>query len=86
LVAKQGGGYKMKRFYIEQINTLLENFYFNLENNPQGRGMHYGVLASGIQHIYGAAFCTNDNEALTELRPFVDAIMNNEIPLPAKWN
>ncbi|HGT2815348.1 TPA: DUF4754 family protein [Klebsiella pneumoniae] len=73
----------MKRLYAEQINKMLEDYYFNLENNPQGGESHYGVLASGIQHIYGAAFCMNDEEALNELRPFVNAIMNGEIPSPA---
>ncbi|HBY4916844.1 DUF4754 family protein [Klebsiella pneumoniae] len=72
----------MKRLYAEQINKMLEDYYFNLENNPQGRESHYGVLASGIQHIYGTAFCLNDNEALNELRPFVNAVMNGEIPSP----
>ncbi|MGX1944548.1 DUF4754 family protein [Raoultella ornithinolytica] len=72
----------MKRIYAEQINKMLEDYYFNLENNPQGGESHYGVLASGIQHIYGAAFCMNDEEALNELRPFVNAIMNGEIPSP----
>lgn len=52
----------MKRLYAEQINKMLEDYYFNLENNPQGRDSHYGVLASGIQHIYGAAFCLNDDD------------------------
>lgn len=73
----------MKRLYAEQINKMLEDYYFNLENNPQGRESHYGVLASGIQRIYGAAFCMNDDAALNELRPFVNAIMNGEIPAPA---
>jgi hypothetical protein len=44
---------------------------------------HYGVLASGVQHVYGAAFCMNDDDALSELRPFVSAIMNGEVPSPA---
>lgn len=70
----------MKRFYVEQINKMLEDYYFNLENNPQGRESHYGVLASGIQHIYGAAFCASDDEALCELKPSVNAIMNGEVP------
>ncbi len=35
----------MKRLYAEQINKMLEDYYFNLENNPQGRESHYGVLA-----------------------------------------
>jgi hypothetical protein len=35
----------MKRLYAEQINKMLEDYYFNLENNPQGRDSHYGVLA-----------------------------------------
>ncbi|HFR0339320.1 TPA: DUF4754 family protein [Klebsiella pneumoniae] len=73
----------MKRLYAEQINKMLEDYYFNLENNPQGRESHYGVLASGIQHIYGVAFCMNDDAALNELCPFVNAIMNGEIPAPA---
>lgn len=72
----------MKRLYAEQINKMLEDYYFNLENNPQGRDSHYGVLASGIQHIYGAAFCLNDDDTLSELRPFVNAIMNGDIPPP----
>lgn len=25
----------MKRLYAEQINKMLEDYYFNLENNPQ---------------------------------------------------
>ena len=73
----------MKRLYAEHINKKLEDYYFNLENNPQGRESHYGVLASGVQHIYGAAFCMNDDDALSDLRPFVSAIMNGEIPSPA---
>ncbi|WPC54077.1 DUF4754 family protein [Klebsiella pneumoniae] len=72
----------MKRLYAEQINKMLEDYYFNLENNPQGRESHYGVLASGIQHVYGTAFCLNDDDTLSELRPFVNAIMNGEIPPP----
>lgn len=73
----------MKRLYAEQINKMLEDYYFNLENNPQGRESHYGVLASGIQHIYGVVFCLSDDDTLSELRPFVNAIMNGEIPTPA---
>ncbi|EDR7168594.1 DUF4754 domain-containing protein [Salmonella enterica subsp. houtenae] len=73
----------MKRFYAEQFNKMLEDYYFNLENNPQGQESHYGVLASGVQHLYGAAFCVNDDEALNELRPFINAIMNGEMPSPA---
>ncbi|HEC0400362.1 TPA: hypothetical protein R1R37_001118 [Klebsiella aerogenes] len=73
----------MKQFYAEPLNKMLEDYYFNMENNPQGRDSHYGVLASGVQHIYGAAFCMNDDTALIELRPFIDAIMNGEIPSPA---
>ncbi|HBR1093143.1 TPA: DUF4754 family protein [Klebsiella variicola] len=72
----------MKRLYAEQINKMLEDYYFNLENNPQGRESHYGVLASGIQHVYRAAFCLNDDDTLCELRPLVSAIMNGEIPKP----
>lgn len=72
----------MKAFYAEQINKMLEDYYFNLENNPQGRESHFGVLASGIQHIYGVAFCANDDETLTELKPVVNAIMNGAIPQP----
>ena len=72
----------MKRLYAEQINKMLEDYYFNLENNPQGRESHYCVLASGIQHVYGTAFCLNDDDALCELRPLVSAIMNGEIPKP----
>ena len=73
----------MKRLYAEQINKLLEDYYFNLESNPVGHESHYGVLASGLQHLYGAAFCTNDDEALIELRPFVNSVMNGEVPSPA---
>ncbi|HBV2138068.1 DUF4754 family protein [Klebsiella pneumoniae] len=72
----------MKRLYAEQINKMLEDYYFNLENNPQGRESHYCVLASGIQHIYGAAFCLNDDDTLSELRPLVNDIMNGDIPKP----
>lgn len=72
----------MKRLYVEQINKMLEDYYFNLENNPQGRESHYGVLASGLQHLYGTAFCTNDNEALSWLRPFINSVMNGEVPSP----
>lgn len=72
----------MKRLYAEQINKMLEDYYFNLENNPQGRDSHYDVLASGIQHIYAVAFCLNDDDTLSELRPFVNAIMNGDIPSP----
>ncbi|WP_143520602.1 DUF4754 family protein [Raoultella planticola] len=72
----------MKRIYAEQINKMLEDYYFNLENNPQGRESHYGVLASGIQHVYGTAFCLNDDDTLCELRPLASAIMNGEIPKP----
>ncbi|HBS5821138.1 DUF4754 family protein [Klebsiella variicola] len=72
----------MKRFYAEQLNKMLEDYYFNLENNPQGRESHYGVLASGVQHIYAVAFCTNDDDALNELCPLLNAIMNDEIPSP----
>ena len=70
----------MKRFYVDQINKMLEDYYFNLENNPQGRESHYGVLSSGIQHLYGAAFCANDDETLNELRPIVNAVMDGEVP------
>lgn len=72
----------MKHFYAEQINKMLEDYYFNLENNPVGRESHYGVLASGLQHLYGAAFCANDDEALDALRPFVNSVMNGEVPKP----
>lgn len=72
----------MKSLYAEQINKMLEDYYFNLENNPIGRESHYGVLASGVQHLYGAAFCANDDEALCDLRPFVNLIMDGEIPKP----
>lgn len=72
----------MKRLYAEQINKMLEDYYFNLENNPQGRESYYCVLASGIQHIYGAAFCLNDDDTLSELRPLVNDIMNGDIPKP----
>jgi hypothetical protein len=37
----------MKRLYAEQINKMLEDYYFNLENNPQGRDSHYGVWLAG---------------------------------------
>ncbi|AXF77483.1 hypothetical protein LU631_11310 [Erwinia tracheiphila] len=73
----------MKSFYAEQINKLLQDYYFNFENNPQGRESHYGVLVSGLQHLYGAAFFTNDDEALIVLRPFVNSVMNGEVPSPA---
>lgn len=70
----------MNHLYSEQINKMLEDYYFNLENNPQARESHYGVLASGIQHLYGAAFCVNDNDTLDELRPVISAVMNGEVP------
>lgn len=72
----------MKRLYAEQINKMLEDYWFNLENNPQGKESHYGVLASGLQHLYGAAFCVNDDETLSELRPFVNTVMNGDVPSP----
>lgn len=76
----------MKRLYAEKINKMLEDYYFNVENNPVGRELHYGVLASGVQHLYGAAFCTNDDEVLCDLRPLVNAIMDGEIPQPVIYH
>jgi hypothetical protein len=71
----------MKRLYAEQINKMLEDYYFNLENNPQGRDHIMAFWLAGSS-IYGAAFCLNDDDTLSELRPFVNAIMNGEIPPP----
>lgn len=72
----------MKRFYVEQINKMLEDYYFNLENNPQGRDSHFSVLANGIQHLHGVAFCSKDTESTEVLRPFVIAVVAGEIPRP----
>ncbi|KFC01084.1 hypothetical protein GTGU_03601 [Trabulsiella guamensis ATCC 49490] len=72
----------MKQFYAELINQMLEDYSFKVENNPQGRDMYYGILASGVQHLYAVAFCASDNEALNDLRPFVNDVMNNVVPAP----
>ncbi|KNA29563.1 hypothetical protein ACO03_11735 [Pantoea ananatis] len=72
----------MNRLYADQINKMLQDYYFNTENNPQGRESHFGVLASGVQHLYGAAFCASDDKALVGLRPFVNSVMNGEVPSP----
>lgn len=74
----------MKRCYAEQVNKMLQDYHFNIENNPQGRESHYGVLASGIQYLYGAAFCMNDNETIDDLRPTVYAIMDGAVPAPVE--
>lgn len=76
----------MKRHYAEQVNRLLEDYHFNMENNPQGRESHYGVLAAGVQHLYGAAFCVNDNETICALRPTIEAVMDGVIPAPLVVN
>ncbi|RQM37228.1 hypothetical protein [Erwinia psidii] len=72
----------MKGFYAEQVNKLLQDYYFNLENNSVGRESHYGVLASGLQQLYGFAFCSGDNETINSLRPTINAVFNGEIPKP----
>lgn len=72
----------MKRCYAEQVNEMLQDYYFNMENNPQGHESHYGVLASGLQHLYGAAFCLRDNETIDDLLPTISAVMSGVVPLP----
>ena len=72
----------MKRCYAEQVNKMLQDYHFNVENNPQGSESHYGVLASGLQHLYGAAFCMNDNETIDDLRPTICAVMDGVVPAP----
>ena len=76
----------MKRIYAEQINKMLEDYYFRLENNPAGYELHYSILANGLQHLYGTAFCINDNESLCELRPLVNSIMDGELPKSLVFN
>lgn len=76
----------MKRCYAEQVNKMLQDYHFNIENNPQGRDSHFGVLASGLQHLYGAAFCMNDNEAINDLRPTINAVMDGIVPAPVTIN
>jgi len=72
----------MKRIYAEQLNNMLQQYYFNCEDNPQGHESHYAVLASGIQHLYGIAFCSDDNEAVNSLRPIINSVFDREIPRP----
>ncbi|PNK96247.1 hypothetical protein CEQ28_000860 [Hafnia alvei] len=72
----------MKSFYVQQINTMLEDYYFNLENNPQGHDSHFSVLANGIQHLHGLAFCSRDTDTAASLLPFVMSVINGEVPAP----
>lgn len=69
-------------FYAEQINNMLQRYHFNCEDNPQGQDSHYAVLASGIQHLYGLAFCASDNNVLKSLRPVIDSICDGDVSRP----
>lgn len=73
----------MKPLYAELINNLLQDYYFNLEVNPKGQESHFVVLANGIQHLHGLAFCSRDSDSVEGLRPFVTSVINNEVPRPA---
>ncbi|AYN26565.1 hypothetical protein D8682_05905 [Buttiauxella sp. 3AFRM03] len=73
----------MKLLYAELINNLLQDYYFNIENNPKGQESHFVVLTNGIQHLHGLAFCLRDTDSVDGLRPFVTSIMNHEVPRPS---
>lgn len=72
----------MKSFYAEQINNLLQDYYFNCENDPRTQKNNFSILANGIQHLHGVAFCGKDVAAAAEIKPFVIAVINGDVPQP----
>ncbi|MBF9817795.1 hypothetical protein I4P58_12295 [Enterobacter roggenkampii] len=72
----------MKRIYAEQINKLLEDFYFNNEFEGSSRSLSFNVLQNGINHVYGTAFCSGDDEATAALKPILMQVIDGEEPQP----
>lgn len=72
----------MKRIYAEQINNLLESYHFNVEFMGGAPALAFNVLHNGIQHLYGAAFCSGDIETTEQLKPLLMQIIDGEIPQP----
>jgi hypothetical protein len=64
------------------LNRLIKcwKIIISIWKTTRRAAIHIMAFWLGIQHIYGAAFCLNDDDTLSELRPFVNAIMNGDTP------
>ncbi|AVY99413.1 hypothetical protein DAI21_18030 [Lelliottia sp. WB101] len=72
----------MKEVYARQVNNLLEEFHFNVEFEGNSRALSFTVLQNGMQHIYGAAFCSGDTESTQQIKPLLMQVIDGEVPQP----
>lgn len=72
----------MKKVYADQLNSLLQHYHFDVENNPQGEKNHFAVLQAGIKALHSMPVFTHDQASADALMPYVVDVVNGFIPEP----
>lgn len=72
----------MNPYFIEIFNQALESYHFNRENGTTSLDSGLKILNSVVTHLYGLAFCLEDEESLRFLRLTLEELRSHKIPRP----
>lgn len=72
----------MNPYFIEIFNHALESYHFNRENGTTSLDSGLKILNSAVTHLYGLAFCLEDEDSLRVLRIILEELRSHKIPRP----